>query len=150
MVVVGRGTNEELVGRRPVADLGLDDVVTFAGYLRGADYASAVDAFDAQLLLVPGSDPTCRALREGMALGVPSLATKRGLLPDIVDDGVTGLLVDEEPDDLVAAMARLAGDATTRRQMGEAARARAADRYAAGAVAARLEQALDAALSRGA
>lgn len=125
IVVLGRGTKAEEVAHAPVRERGIGDHVTFGGYLRGPEYASAVAAFDAQMLLVPGSDPTCRALREGMALGVPSVATRRGLLPSIVDDGVTGRLVDDDASSLAAALAGLMDDRAAARRMGEAARARA-------------------------
>jgi glycosyltransferase involved in cell wall biosynthesis len=124
-----------------VAAAGLGDVVSFPGYLRGSDYASALAALDVQLLLVPGSDPTCRALREGMALGVPSVATRRGLLPDVVADGVSGLLVDETPDALAEAIARLATDEPLRRRLAAGAAARAADEFSAERAARRMEEA---------
>ncbi len=127
VAVLGRGTKAEEVAYAPVRTLGLADTVVFGGYLKGEAYASTVASFDAQLLLVPGSDPTCRALREGMALGVASLATRRGLLPSIVDDGKTGLLVDEDATSLAAALGRWMADRDGCRAMGAAAR-RKADR----------------------
>jgi glycosyltransferase involved in cell wall biosynthesis len=141
VVVIGRGSGMAEVAEDPVAAAGLGDVVAFPGYLRGSDYASALAALDVQLLLVPGSDPTCRALREGMALGVPSIATRRGLLPDIVDDEETGLLVDETPDALEGAIARLAADEPLRRRLAAGAGARAADEFSPGKAAERLEAA---------
>jgi glycosyltransferase involved in cell wall biosynthesis len=141
VVVVGRGSGMAEVAEGPVAAAGLSDVVSFPGYLRGAEYASALAALDVQLLLVPGSDPTCRALREGMALGVPSVATRRGLLPDVVRDGETGLLVDETPEALAAAIARLAADEALRRRLGAGAAARAASEFSPARAAERLEAA---------
>ena len=129
VLVIGRGTSFEEVAAEPVRRLGLEDLVTFPGYLRGVDYASTLGALDAQLFLVPGSDPTCRALREGMALGVPSIVTKRGLLPEIVVDGETGLVVDETAESLAAAITKIASDGPMRRRLaaGAAARAEAFD-----------------------
>ena len=139
VVVVGRGTSFREVAEQPVARLGLGDVVRFAGYLRGSAYASALASFDAQLLLVPGSDPTVRALREGMALGVPSVATRLGLLPDVVADGISGLLCDDTPAGLASVLERLAGDAALRARLGAGAAARAEGEFAIERVAARLE-----------
>ncbi|MCC7139392.1 MAG: glycosyltransferase family 4 protein [Planctomycetes bacterium] len=147
-VVVGRGTSFHDVAREPVARRRLEDRVRFAGYLRGSAYASALAAFDAQLLLVPGSDPTVRALREGMALGVPSVVTRLGLLPDLVEHGRTGLVVDDAPAALADALARLAADPQARAAMGVAAAARAETSFALGRVAERLEAALAAAAQR--
>jgi glycosyltransferase involved in cell wall biosynthesis len=144
LLVVGRGTWQEEVAFRPVRERGLAERVTFTGYLRGAEYAAALAALDAQLLLVPGSDPTCRALREGMALGVPSLATRRGLLPSIVEDGFTGVLVDDAPDALAKGMRTLLCDAGLRERLGRRAAFRAERDFAVEPVAAHLEDALGA------
>ncbi len=133
--VVGRGTHEEEVGRAPVRELGLSDLVTFCGYLQGETYATTMAAFDAQLLLVPGSDPTCRALREGMSLGVPSIAARLGMLPEIVEDGVTGLLVEPGIDPLARAMKRMASAPDAAANLGANARARAERLFAAPRVA---------------
>ena len=133
--VIGRGTHAAEIVREPIQALGLQDQVHTLGYLRGEAYASALAALDAQVFLVPGSDPTCRALREGMALGVPSLAFRRGLLPTYVEHGVTGLLVNEEPDALAEGVATLAADPALRARMGAAARARADARFDASQVA---------------
>jgi len=135
VLVVGRGTNEEMVGRQPVRDLGLSPFVTFCGYLQGREYATTMAAFDAQLLLVPGSDATCRALREGMALGVPSIAARRGMLPEIVEDGVSGLLVEGGAEPLADAMRRMAAAPDAVRRLGTQARARAERLFAASRVA---------------
>ncbi len=143
LLVVGRGTNQEQVGHRPVSERGLGDVVTFTGYLRGDAYAHALGGFEGQIFLVPGSDPTCRALREGMSLGVPSIATRRGMLPEIVDDGETGLLFDETGSALADAMERLASDREAAARMGAAARAKADAQYDTTKVAARVIEALE-------
>ncbi len=131
VLVVGRGTNEETVGRKPVRALGLSSFVTFCGYLQGHAYATTMAAFDAQILLVPGSDATCRALREGMALGVPSIAARRGMLPEIVEDGVSGLLVDEGAEPLAEAMRRMAEAPEAVARLGAQARLRAERLFAA-------------------
>ncbi len=146
VLAVGRGTYELQVAREPVRAAGLGELVTFAGYLRGVEYAQTLAALDAQLLLVPGSDPTCRALREGMALGVPSIASRRGMLPEIVDDGVTGLLIDDSAESLAAAVTQLAAQRNEARALGAAAAARADAAFATPVVAEALEALLTQAL----
>jgi glycosyltransferase involved in cell wall biosynthesis len=69
---------------------------------------------------------------EAQGFGVPVISTRRGAIPEVVDDGRTGLLLDD-PDDggaLLAAMRRLGENAALRREMGEAARAHFASRFA--------------------
>ncbi|MEK7866558.1 MAG: glycosyltransferase family 4 protein [Planctomycetota bacterium] len=128
LLVVGRGTHQEEVAKRPAARMGLGERVVFGGY-RAADYEDALAAIDFKVFLVPGSDGSCRAVREAMAMGKPVIATKRGMLPEIVIDGETGLLVDETPEALSWALVRLSQDAELRRRLGAAARARAVARF---------------------
>ena len=62
-----------------------------------------------------------------MAHGRPVVATPVGGLPDLVEDGVTGLLV--EPEALREAIERLLRDGGLRRRLGEAARERALEQH---------------------
>lgn len=63
------------------------------------------------------------ALLEGMAGGRPAVATRVGGVPEIVEEGVTGLLVPpRDPEALAVALSRVARDAEWRRAAGEAAR----------------------------
>ena len=142
VVVLGRGTYQAEVGFEPVRSRGLDRHVVFAGYKRGQDYAATIADFDAQLMLVPGSDPTCRALREGMALGVPSIVTKRGMLPDLVAHGETGWVVDESTEGLTAAIRACLQDRTACRVAGQAATRRANESHSSATFAEVLTSAL--------
>jgi len=127
LVIVGRGTNQEAVARAPVREMGLGDVVRFAGYLRGDEYVGILKAFDVKVFLVPGSDGSCRAVREAMAMGKPVIAADRGLLPELVRDGQTGLVIEDTPDTLAESMVLLASDQQQRREMGRRARRYALD-----------------------
>ena len=122
VVVVGRGTNEEIVGRRPVRQLGLEHVVHFAGFRSGDDFLAALAAFDVKVFLVPGTDGTCRAVREAMAMGKPAIVARRGMLPEIVRDGETGIVFDNSPESLAVAIRTLITNRSRVRTMGTAAR----------------------------
>ena len=52
----------------PTRKMGLDDVVVHTGY-RTKDYVDVVSCMDFNIFLVPGSDGSCRAVREVMAMG---------------------------------------------------------------------------------
>jgi glycosyltransferase involved in cell wall biosynthesis len=123
-LVVGRGTHREELAVRPAERLGLAARVVFAGHRR-EDYADVLRSMDVFTLLVPGSDGTCRAVLEAAACGIPAVTTRRGALPEIVADGETGCVVDEDADALAGAWARLLGDAALRRALGAAAARRA-------------------------
>jgi len=103
----------ELVGPKPQ-----DEIV--AAYRQAAVFA---------LPCVVGADgnrdglPT--VLLEAMAMRLPVVSTDLTGVPEIVDDGVTGLLVPQnDPAALAAALARLLADPGVREHMGRAARAR--------------------------
>jgi glycosyltransferase involved in cell wall biosynthesis len=124
LLVVGRGTHRRQLAERPAARLGIGDRVVFAGY-READYGEVLRTIDLFTFLVPGSDGTCRAVLEAAACGIPAVTTRRGALPEIVSDGETGVLVDEDPEALAEAWQALLVTPQRRRSMGEAARRRA-------------------------
>lgn len=71
------------------------------------------------------------ALLEAMAAGTPIVATRVGGIPEIVDDGLHGRLVDAPaaPGDLAAAVADLLADADLRRLLGAAGRRRFEERF---------------------
>jgi glycosyltransferase involved in cell wall biosynthesis len=129
LLVLGRGTHAQEVAHHRVRKLGIGERTRLPGYVGGDEYPAALGCFDLKVFLVPGSDGTCRAVREAMATGIPVVASRRGLLPEIVRDGVDGLIVDDQVKPLAAALRRLAGDAGLRRTLGENARRRALEDF---------------------
>jgi glycosyltransferase involved in cell wall biosynthesis len=70
------------------------------------------------------SEPFGIAFLDAMACGVPCVGTRIEAVPEIVRDGVTGLLVPPgEPEALAAALERLLGDPAGARAMGARGRA---------------------------
>lgn len=122
-IIVGRGTYAEQVAYRPVREMGLEDTVIMAGY-RKDDYLDVLALFDMKVFLVPGSDGSCRAARELMVMGKPIIAAKRGMLPEIIADGVNGLLIEDSPENLAAAIIKLASNMEMREKMGQNAKER--------------------------
>ncbi len=147
LVIIGRGTHKQAVAVGPARKRGLDDIVVFPGYLRDDDYVGGLAGLDVKTFLVPGTDGSCRAAREAMALGVPLVASRRGMLPELVDDGETGLVVDDTPEGLAGAFERLARDDRLRERMGSAARQAALARFDPAEQAMRVEQVYEDVLS---
>lgn len=102
---------------------------------------SAVFVFPSEI------DQSPNAVLEAMAAGLPVVALRVGALPEMVDDGVTGILVDPKDDTgLVDAITTLLDDPTLRAAMGAAGRKRVLAHYNvrtnARALVAILEQAI--------
>jgi glycosyltransferase involved in cell wall biosynthesis len=87
---------------------------------------------------------------EAWTFGVPVIGCRAGAVPDVVEDGITGLLV--SPGDSVAladSVSRLLADPAEARRLGEKGRRRVHERHTWGAVALRARQALVAARESG-
>ena len=120
-LIVGRGTHIDTVARQPVSRRGLDNNVIFTGY-RQDDYRDVLNLFDYKIFLVPGSDGSCRAVREALACGKPVIAARKGILPELIRDGETGILIEEKPADLARAMITMINDRDFRLRCSRAAR----------------------------
>jgi glycosyltransferase involved in cell wall biosynthesis len=102
-----------------IASAGLQGRVLITGYRANvADYVAALE------LLIHASilpEPFGRVLLEGMALRKPLVASRGGAVPEIVDDGSTGLLFEPgNARDLAEKLLRLLASPTESRAMGEA------------------------------
>ena len=107
-----------------VRKYGLEDSVSFTGRLTTPELVKhycraeiAVTASTYEGFGLPAA--------EAMACSTPVVATTAGALPEVVEDGVTGILVPPaNPPALSAAIKRLLGDEALRWRMGEAGRKR--------------------------
>jgi glycosyltransferase involved in cell wall biosynthesis len=69
-------------------------------------------------------------LMEAQAMGLACLSTRVSAIPELIDDGATGVLIDPGDDDaLAAALAALIADPARRSALGEAGRARVRARF---------------------
>jgi glycosyltransferase involved in cell wall biosynthesis len=96
-----------------------------------------------------GSEAVSRAALEWMSLGRPVVATRVGCLPELVEDGATGLLVPPgEPKALAAALDSLLEDPDYAARLGEAGRRRFERLYTVAGFAEKTERAYAEALGR--
>lgn len=135
--VVGDGPLEAQL-RATVGELGLGDAVTFSGRISPA--ASAFEAAD--IVVVPSfGEGFGMVALEAMERGRPVIASAVGGLPEIVDDGRTGVLVPPgDVDALAAAIRDLTASPARTAAMGAAGRARALEQFSQERCTDRIEQ----------
>ena len=117
--LVGSGPQEQ--GLRGLAvELGVGQQVVFAGARPTDEVPRWMNAAD--LLVLPSfSEGRPNVVLESQACGLPVIATRVGGTPELVEDGVNGLLVDRgDSQGLARAIARLKQDAACRRRLSEA------------------------------
>lgn len=100
-------------------ELGLCEVVTFHGLQADVHpFLNRADAF-----LLPSSyEGMPVTLIEAMGTGLPAIAARVGGIPDMIEDQVSGLLIEPELEELVAAMERIVADEELRSRLGQKAR----------------------------
>jgi len=105
-----------------VSELRLSDKVIFTGFVK--DMSALFDSLD--LLVLPSlAEAFGRVLIEAMAMEKPVVATRSGGAIEVVDDGVTGILVKvESPDSLAEAILRIMTNKTMAEKMGRMGRKR--------------------------
>ena len=117
---------EEL--KRLVLKLGIEDRVVFTGFR--LDVPELLAALSVSVLPSLGLEGLSNALLESMAAGLPVVATRVGGTPEIVEDGVNGLLVaPADAEGLARAIRRLLGNKMLARSLGQAGRRMVLTRY---------------------
>ena len=126
--LVGDGTRLEAL-QRQARELGIEDRVTFAGAIgqdRIREHYRRADAFCLPSL----GEGIPVVLMEALATGLPAIASNTMGIPELIEDGVTGLLVPAgRPDELAAAVERLAADPKLGHELGERGRRKVIDEY---------------------
>lgn len=129
VLTIGGGGPEEAGLRAFAGTLGITQHVHFAGPLFGdAKRQAFADAH--VLVLASYAEGLPYALLEGMAAGLPVIATPVGAIPDVVDHGRHGCLVAPgDPDAITEAITWLARKPLAQADMGRAAAERIAQGY---------------------
>jgi glycosyltransferase involved in cell wall biosynthesis len=125
-----------LVQRR-VEELGLGEVIEFLG---GVTFGELLDEYRrASVLALPSGEETSpMVIAEAMAVGVPVVATRVGGVASLVEEGVTGSLVEVgDVEALAARIVEVLADPELRATQGRAGRERAEHSFRVPAVARR-------------
>lgn len=126
--VVGDGDDRPAL-EKMAAELGLRDRVRFAGWAPRTDLPAHYRAADI-FVLASRAEGMPNVVLEAMACGLPVIATQVAGNEELVQEGVSGLMI--PPEDVPAlahALEKLAADEALRRQMGEAGRRRVNDEF---------------------
>jgi glycosyltransferase involved in cell wall biosynthesis len=136
LVLVGSGSEQASL-ESLVDELKIHELITFAGNQSDVKpYLNASDIF----VLPSESEGMSNALMEGMAAGLPCVATPVGASPDMLDQGKYGMLVPAGDVNAWAdAIVRLARDPVRRKELGNAAHQRILAEYDFSVVGARYD-----------
>jgi glycosyltransferase involved in cell wall biosynthesis len=114
-IAVANATNRKLAMYGIVQDQGyyersvvpaLNDRITHPGAVGGEDRTRALGSAAALLHLINFDEPFGLSVIEAMACGTPVIAIDRGSMPELIEHGVTGFLVNSVAE-AIAAVARL-------------------------------------------
>lgn len=140
LVIAGDGPEKPVLEAR-AAVLGLQERVSFPGYLTGTAKGRAL--LDADVFAFPTryGEGCPVALLEAMAAGLPIVTTRAGGIPDIFEDGINGLLIHPvRVDTIKAALRRALTDQAWARECGYQNRAKARQTYTGSVVGSRLRE----------
>jgi len=137
IVFVGRGAMEASV-RQAIEQAGLGAQITVAGF--APDLPAVMAALDVALYVPLESDGMSRVVFEYLLAGRPLLASRVGVVPEVLVDGEHAALVPAgDADALAAALAGLLEDPARCRRLGESGRHLALERFSGARLAAALD-----------
>ena len=137
VVFIGQGPMESAV-RAAIARAGLEAQFTFAGFVD--DLPAALAALDVVLYTPLDSDGMSRVIFEYLAAGRPLIASRVGVVPEVLIDGEHAALVPGgDAPALAAALERLVRDPALAARLAEGGRRLVEARYSGACVAAALE-----------
>ncbi|PMB48176.1 colanic acid biosynthesis glycosyltransferase WcaL [Fischerella thermalis CCMEE 5205] len=90
-----------------ITELGVADKVKLLGWKNQQEIIQIID--NTHIFIAPSvtakdgnQDAPVNTLKEAMAMGLPVIATRHGGIPELVQDGISGLLVPERDADVIA------------------------------------------------
>jgi glycosyltransferase involved in cell wall biosynthesis len=134
---VGRGNVEKMV-RATIERAGLAAQFSIVGFVD--DLPAVLAALDVALYVPLESDGMSRVVFESLAAGCPLVASRVGVVPEVLADGRHAALVPAgDAEALATALGPLLSDSAQRERLGESGRRLIDERYSGARVAAALE-----------
>jgi glycosyltransferase involved in cell wall biosynthesis len=144
---VGQGSRESAI-RMAVERAGLGGQITLAGFVE--DLPAAMAALDVALYVPVETEGMSRVVFEYLAAGRPLIASRVGVVAEVLTDGEHAVLVPAgDPDALAAAIGRVIGDLPLQARLGESGRRLVLERYSGARVAEALERSYEDVLNSG-
>lgn len=136
LVVLAGGETGSMMAQ--ARQLGIDDriivrenVTDVEDYLQAADFT----------LYTSESESFCLSILEAMTFACPAVSTNVGGVPEVVEDGVTGLLVPfEDTNALTVAIERMISNPKLRKSLGASARLDAQERFSVESIVPKYEK----------
>lgn len=124
LMIVGGGNAKPWL-EKEIAGWGLEHNVLLAGHVTHADLPAYYAAADVVIIPTSHFEGTSLSALEAMATGKPVIATNVGGLPDLIEDELSGLIIQPHAEQLGRAITRILADPTLAKRLGRAARFRA-------------------------
>ena len=124
LIIVGDGPEKDNL-KRLTKDLNIEDFVTFTGFVPHKDLPGYINMMDIFVLLSRVEESFGVVVVEAMACEKPVVVSRKGGLPEVVEDGVTGFVVPaENPEAAASALETLILNKDLRSSMGKRGRER--------------------------
>jgi len=147
LVIVGDGPQRQNIEAQ-VGQLGIGSRATLAG--NRADVSTWLQALDVFVLPSYANEGVPQAILQAMCCALPVVSTPVGSIPEVIEHGRTGLMVEpQQVEPLARALATLLADAALRERLGKAARSEAERRFGIAAMLDRMERIFEDATRRG-
>ncbi|MFQ5449580.1 MAG: glycosyltransferase family 4 protein [Nitrospinaceae bacterium] len=127
-LIVGEKGEQYELALQMIQSLNLEDTITLKSEvtqneLRGIYQRSTLFALPCQITDDGDRDGIPNVLVEAMAMGIPAVSTNISGIPELIQDGVNGVLVPQrDADALAGALGRLLQDKNLRDKLGQASR----------------------------
>jgi glycosyltransferase involved in cell wall biosynthesis len=155
LLIIGRDSRDSLTKESYTAQLrqalpaGLAERIEFRGSVENADLPALLAR--ASVCVYPSHiEAQGIVIVEGMAMGKAVVTSRTGPGPEIVEDGISGLLCDpHDPQSIAAQVVRALKDEQLRQRLGASARQRAVERFSASSLVKQNESFYERCLSAG-